>query len=172
MYSVTNLTLTLAFLSTVDLGMCPCGPGPWMGPLCPVDGYCNVKGPAGQAHDDHGFQHLQRIMADCGCCVGNDESGNCCASIDDNGACLDASGEVVGTAAASDESSTQTSSESSEGNRSVGGASVKSNWWMYVVGAATVGLVGAAIVMRKRVRCCTNEAEYDCHVPLFIYSHT
>lgn len=37
------------------------------------------------------------------------------------------------------------------GSKVQGTASRSSNWWMYVAGAAMVGLIGGAIVMRKRV---------------------
>ncbi len=149
-----DLTLTLALLPTVNVGWCGCEEV-LEGPLKHVcNDMCNPPlGPGPPAH----------VLEKCNCCVKKDDSGNCCTSLDEYENCVYTSDEAY----TADDGSSNGGSQSSGENKSVGGASAHTNWWLYVVGAATVALVGAGIVMRKRVRC-----RNYFHVPLlFIYSH-
>lgn len=82
-------------------------------------------------------------MLQCNCCPEGSESG--CGYYDGGEWVVETSEEQAADSAES------TAESTSGGSRSVGGASAKSNWLLYVVGAAAVALVGAAIVMRKRV---------------------
>jgi hypothetical protein len=108
------------------------------GPLKHVcNDMCNPPlGPGPPAH----------VLEKCNCCVKKDDSGNCCTSLDKYGNCVYTSDEAY----TADDGSSNGGSQSSGENKSVGGASAHTNWWLYVVGAATVALVGAGIVMRKR----------------------
>lgn len=88
---------------------------------------------------------------ECNCACKDAEDFDACVA---SGGYETESGEWVdaGGAATSDGSSGSNGAVSSGGeNRSTTSGSRKSMWWPYALGAAVVGLVGAAIVMRKRV---------------------
>ena len=122
------------FLLVVELDICKChsGPGPLGIHFCPD--LCAIVAPHPEGPD---YEH---IWNECNCTT------EYAAETDCN------EGEGCDEDGTQSSSGTGGSASDNEGNKSIGGATVKSNWWMYVMGAVAVGMVGAAIIMRKRVR--------------------
>lgn len=123
------------FTHAVKAGACSCS-NTKHPILCPPH-YCDLRMPQGGHIPQDVYDYCE-----CDC----EEGWSWCGYYDEDGVWVTDSATVTSDAASDG------SSSSNGGNKSTSGASVKSNWWIYVVGAAAVGMVAAAIIMRKRVR--------------------